>query len=86
MIYHHDVTNGEVEEIRTWVLYNRKVLLFQNRANLTLFLELFKDEEESKRLISHFVFDCDRKVVKFLTYLTTEQYNTLLVYIVKLDP
>lgn len=84
MIYHHDVTNSEVSEIQTWVLYSRKIKTFQNKANLNLFLEIFKKDAE--RLISHFVFDCDRKVIKFLTYLTTEQYNTLLVYIVKLEP
>lgn len=65
-------------------MYSRKIITFQNKANLNLFLEIFK--EDAERLISHFVFDCDRKVIKFLTYLTTEQYNTLLVYIVKLEP
>lgn len=84
MIYHHNVTNSEVSEIQTWALYSRKIITFQNKANLNLFLEIFKKDAE--RLISHFVFDCDRKVIKFLTYLTTEQYNTLLVYIVKLEP
>ena len=47
MIYHHDVTNSEVSEIQTWALYSRKIITFQNKANLNLFLEIFKEDAET---------------------------------------
>lgn len=85
MIYSHNVDNGEVFEIQTWSLFQRKILAFQNIANAFLFSKIFV-EKDCERLLRHFVFDCERQVLKFLTYLTTEQYNSLLVYIVKLEP
>lgn len=78
-----NATNSEVSEIQTWAFYTRKIKSFQIKANQDLFKEIFK--EDGERLIRHFIFDCDRQVIKFLTYLTTEQHNKLLIYIVKIE-
>ena len=42
--------------------------------------EVFK--EDGQRLFLHFRNDCDNNYEKFKTYLTTEQYNSLLEFII----
>lgn len=78
-----NLTNSEASEIQIWAGYTRKIRAFQSKANQELFIQIFK--EDSERLLRHFIFDCDRQVIKFLTYLTTEQHNKLLIYIVKIE-
>ena len=78
-----DVTNSEVTEIQIWSLYNKKINKFVNNANTFIFHSLFKDD--SVRLFESFVIKCDRDFNKFLTYLTSEQRNKILIHIVKID-
>lgn len=78
----HDITNSEISEIQTWSLYNDKIIKFVNNANYIVFNNLFK--EDSERLLEYFIVVCKRDFNTFLTYLTTEQKNELLIHIVKI--
>lgn len=78
-----NITNSEVEEIRTWSHFNNKVIKFQNTANSDMFKELFNDDW--KRLRIHFIEDCNRDLNKFRTYLTNNQNNDVLTYIVRIS-
>ena len=39
---------------------------------------------EGFRLFQHFRFDCQHNIEKFKTYLTTSQYNDLMVHLVRI--
>lgn len=78
-----NATNGEISEIQTWSSYNKKIKSFVNKANREIFTTLFK--EDSERLLESFVLKCDRDFDKFLTYLTTDHRNNLLIHIVKIN-
>lgn len=79
----HDITNSEINEIQIWSLYNDKITKFVNNANYIVFNNLFK--EDSERLLEYFIIVCKRDFNSFLTYLTTQQRNELLIYIVKIE-
>lgn len=41
-------------------------------------------DTEGYRLFQHFRFDCNHDLEKFKTYLTTDQYNDVITYIVRI--
>ena len=77
-----NLTNSEISEIKIWSYFNKKIIKFENTANSEIFKQLFCDDWE--RLLSHFIYNCDRNFNKFKSYLTIEQSNLLIVYIVRL--
>lgn len=60
-----------------WAQVNESLITFQNKATIKTFEYLFG--EQAERLWKHFVLDCKRQYVHFLTYLTQEQKNELIV-------
>lgn len=92
----HDLTSSELDMLRTWNAFNSKILKFQRQASLDMFDKIFflKDEEgnkldaqpspsEGQRLFEHFRFKCFHDYQKFTTYLTIDQQNDLLVFLVR---
>ena len=83
----YKLTDEELKLIRNWKTFEDKIVLFENKVNLDVFVELYnvKENNEALRLIKHFRNDyCNGKVKPFVSYLTTEQYNDTVVYILKL--
>lgn len=77
-----DFTKSEIAEIQTWSHFNNKVIKFQNTVNSEIFKQLFNDDW--KRLRIHFIEDCNRDLNKFRTYLTNNQNNDVLIYVVRI--
>ena len=80
-------TNSEIQQIWAsnsdkrslyyyWAKVNESIINFERNANVKTFQYLFGDQAE--RLQRHFVYDCDSKFQKFLTYLTQPQKNELI--------
>lgn len=94
----HDLTTEQLDSLRNWHKVNEKIKKFCSQSSAYTFETIFhkydKDGEvieqvadevsEGYRLFQHFRFDCNHDYEKFLTYLTVDQHNALLVYIMKL--
>jgi len=76
------VTESQLTEIRQWATYERRLKSFKANCTLRTFNEIF-GEAEGERLFVHYRSTCDYQFPKFLTYVTQEQKNKLLSYIVK---
>jgi hypothetical protein len=72
-----------VKMVRNWSTFNKAVKGFVNTSNLLTFQKLYDDDNEGYRLYNHFLVDCNRDYLKFETYLTSEQKQTTLIYILK---
>lgn len=77
-----DPTENELTLLRSWNKFNSCILSFQKKADLFLFDKIFTDEH-GQRLFLHFRFDCQHDFQKFITYLTVEQHNALLLDILR---
>lgn len=75
-------TVDELDLIRKWYKFDTRITNFQNKFSMFESQRIFGDEE-GERLFLHFRCDCNDNYKKFKTYLTTDQYNTLLVEIVR---
>jgi hypothetical protein len=64
------------DDFRTYNKVKQSLRKFEISCTLKLFQILF--EEHGDRLWNHFTQDCNRGLEKFITYLTDEQYTTLL--------
>lgn len=73
------LTQEQIRELQTWNKIQKRINSFENKFNMHLSHEVFK--EYGEKLFLHFRNDCDNKYEKFKTYLTTEQYNSLLEFI-----
>ena len=73
------LTQEQIRELQTWNKIQKRINSFENKFNMQLSHEVFK--EDGEKLFLHFRNDCDNKYEKFKTYLTTEQYNSLLEFI-----
>lgn len=60
-----------------WAQINESLVKFQNVATIKTFEYLFG--EDAERLWNHFTSDCKRQFMQFMTYLTQEQKNELMV-------
>ncbi len=76
--------NSQVSEIQIWSIFARKVRTFEKTSDLNVFKLVFK--KEGQRLFNHFILDCESTLSPFYSYLTIEERNELLIYIVKLHP
>ena len=62
-----------------WGTVNRWIKAFENKVNFQMMEEIFPGHGE--RLLNHFRNDCNGSVLIFNKYLTTPEWNTLLLYI-----
>lgn len=73
------VTDEQLEEIRAWSAFQKRLKRFVNNCTLADFQKMF-GIEEGQRLLGH-----HRKLEmnwhEFNTYLTQEQHNILYAYI-----
>lgn len=60
-----------------WSKVNESLILFEKKATLNTFKLLF--DEQAERLHNHFIDDCNYKFQQFLTYLTQDQKNELII-------
>ena len=74
------LTREQIRELQTWNKIQKRIISFENKFSMHLSHEVFK--EYGEKLFLHFRNDCDNKYEKFKTYLTTEQYNSLLEFII----
>lgn len=79
---HYGVTEDQLKEIRQWATYERRLKSFKANCTLRTFNEIF-GEAEGERLFGHYRGTCNYEFSKFLTYVTQEQKNEILSYIVK---
>ena len=78
------LTELEFDEIRTWSLFTQKIKKFTNNCRLDTFQNIFGNSD-GDRLFQHFRESCYNDFYKFRTYLTKDQYNKILAYIVKIE-
>lgn len=76
----YNITQEQLEEIRTWAGYENRLRRFKNNSTLDTFKEIFKNDAE--RLREHY-FDLKFDIQQFLTYLTQDQKNDFFAYITK---
>ena len=62
---------------RQWAKVNESLQTFEKKATLKTFEYLYGKDAE--RLFKHFRIDCKGKFQQFMTYLTQEQKNELIV-------
>jgi hypothetical protein len=76
------LSDEELDILRKWYQYNSQVLMFQNKASLYTFEEVF-GMEVAEHLFRCFRFKCNEDYQKFTTYLTADQKNDLYVHILR---
>ena len=73
------MADDPMKVLQQWRIVNDKITIFINVANPRVYMFIF-GESEGMRLWEHFVNNCDRHdFQKFMTYLTSEQYNDLMI-------
>lgn len=76
------VNEEQLEEIRSFATFMKRVKRFSNNSTIETFKEMFGDEAE--RLITHYRSEkVNQDFIKFLTYLTQPQINIIYTYIIK---
>lgn len=78
VIKFEDLKQDQVLIIQHWGEMERAIIRFGNNSKLQTFEFLF-GKDEGERLWIHYIQKCDRDIRKFMTYLKTEQHNTLLI-------
>ena len=73
--------NKKRDFYRHYFTMSEKIKKFENNSTPGVFKFIF--DEDGNRLWRHFRMDCDNNFNKFLTYLTQEQTNILVVSIVE---
>jgi len=73
--------NKRQDFYRHYFTLKERMRKFENNSTLGVFKFIF--DEDGDRLLRHFRMDCDNNFDKFLTYLTQEQKNILIVSIVE---
>lgn len=75
------INEDQLKEIRSFATFMRRVKSFSNNSTIETFKEMFGDEAE--RLIKHYRSEkVNQDFIKFLTYLTQPQINTIYSYII----
>lgn len=76
----YNLSETQLEDLRTWRRVQDRVKSFQNKANVNTFKDIFGIHGE--KLFLHFRTQCSNDYQKFNTYLDVEQHNLLLAHII----